>query len=71
MKRYGDNLPKSTDEELENQPGKNTQFIAGNCAVRQDMVAFLMPADIPNNRKPKNIFSFFKLEKKKIEEQSG
>ncbi|MEP7136179.1 MAG: hypothetical protein ABI904_14730 [Chloroflexota bacterium] len=64
MKRYGDNLPNSTDEELENQPDKNIQFMRGNCAVRQDMVSFLMPADAPKKRKPLKIFSLFKAERK-------
>jgi len=65
MKRYGDNLPSSCLQEFENQNGKAVQYMHGNCAVRQDMVAFLMPVDVPNKHKAWNIFSFFRFGQKK------
>ena len=65
MKRYGDNLPSNQLDASESESGEQTHYLAGNCAVRQDMVSFLMPAEIPNEPKPRNIFSFFKLWKKK------
>jgi hypothetical protein len=69
MKRYGDNLPSNHSEELESTSGEKIQYLAGNCAVRQDMVSFLMPADSPHQprkRKAWNIFSFFKFGQKQI-----
>jgi len=72
MKRYGDNLPSSCMEETESQDGK-VSYLAGNCAVRQDMVAFLMPADVPtvhNKDRSRNIFSLFRFGEKKIKENS-
>jgi hypothetical protein len=71
MKRYGDNLPSNPLDELENNSDKTVQYLAGNCAVRQDMVAFLISADPPS--KPRkhtawNIFSFFRIGQKKIKE---
>jgi hypothetical protein len=71
MKRYGDNLPSSAEAEIQNQHGKDAQFMPSGCAVRQDMVAFVMPAETPNKRKARNIFSFFKLGTKKTEERGG
>jgi len=75
MKRYGDNLPSNQLEELENNnSGKTVQYLAGNCAVRQDMVGFLMSADPPSsskNHKPWNFFSFFRFGRKKIKENGG
>ena len=74
MKRYGDNLPSNAQDELENNSGKAVQYLAGNCAVRQDMVGFLMPADPPTNSKNHkswNIFSFFRFGRKKIKENGG
>ena len=68
MKRYGDNLPSNRLEEAENQNGKAVEYMNGNCAVRQDMVAFLMFTDTPKNHKTWNIFSFFRFGQKKIKE---
>ena len=65
MKRYGDNLPDSNLEEFENQNSLKVQFMNTGCAVRQDMVEFLTPARISDEPKSRNIFSFFKLWKKK------
>ena len=70
MKRYGDNLPSNRPEEAENQNGKTVEYMNGNCAVRQDMVAFLMSTDVPNKSKTWNIFSFFRFGQKKIKENS-
>ncbi|MBK9928084.1 MAG: hypothetical protein IPP66_22670 [Anaerolineales bacterium] len=70
MKRYGDNLPSSCMEETENQSGE-TKYLAGNCAVRQDMVAFIMPADASNNRKTWNLFSLFGFGRKKTNDKGG
>jgi hypothetical protein len=68
MKRYGDNLPSSSLEESEDKREK-TKYIAGNCAVRQDMVSFLVPtADTPNKRKGWNLFSLFRFGQKKTKE---
>ena len=74
MKRYGDNLPSNHLEELDNNSGKTVQYLAGNCAVRQDMVAFLIPTDPP--RKPRkhkawNIFFLFRFGQKKVKGSSG
>jgi len=75
MKRYGDNLPSSVDAEaeLQNQHGNNIQYMPSGCAVRQDMVAFIMPTDIPirNKRKAPNFFFSFKLGAKKVEERGS
>lgn len=71
MKRYGDNLPSNSLDELENNSDKMVQYLAGNCAVRQDMVAFLISADPPSKpRKHKawNIFSIFRIRQKKNKE---
>lgn len=71
MKRYGDNLPSKTPEDLENNSDKTVQYLAGNCAVRQDMVAFLLSTDSPSkpaNHKAWNIFSLFRIGQKRIKE---
>ncbi len=64
MKRYGDNLPSDHAEEFENSSCK-AQYMPAGCAVRQDMVAFMMPVDVPNNHKAWNIFSFSNLGKRR------
>ena len=66
MKRYGDNLPSDHLEESEKRNGKAVEYMNGNCAVRQDMVAFLMSTDVPNKSKTWNIFSFLRLDRKKV-----
>jgi hypothetical protein len=66
MKQYGDNLPSSHLEESENQSSK-PKYLAGNCAVRQDMVAFIIPKDETDNHKTWNFFSFLKFGQKKTE----
>lgn len=74
MKRYGDNLPSNPLDDLENNGDKTVQYLAGNCAVRQDMVAFLMttnPPSSPKKHKSWNIFSFLRIRKKKINENGG
>ena len=68
MKRYGDNLPSDHLEESESRNGKAVEYMNGNCAVRQDMVAFLMSTDAPNKSKTWNIFSFLRFGQKKIKE---
>ncbi len=70
MKRYGDNLPSGCLEASDNQSGK-PKYLPGNCAVRQDMVAFLMPVGVPNKHKAWNIFSFFRVGQKKIKKRGG
>jgi len=71
MKRYGDNLPSNRLEEAENQNGKAVGYMNGNCAVRQDMVAFLISTDTPKNRKTWNTFSFLRLDRKKVKGSGG
>jgi hypothetical protein len=74
MKRYGDNLPIGILEELENSNKKTDLYLAGNCAVRQDMVSFLVPTDaISKSKKSRdwNIFSLFRFRQKKIKERGG
>jgi hypothetical protein len=68
MKRYGDNLPSSHLEESENQNGKAVQYMQVGCAVRQDMVAFIMPADTPKKQKDRNLLSIFRFGQKKTKE---
>jgi hypothetical protein len=70
MKRYGDNLPSSCLEETESQNGQ-PKYLAGNCAVRQDMTAFMMPTDTSNNHKAWNLFSFFRFGRKKTDSKNG
>ena len=70
MKRYGDNLSSGYLEESEDQ-NERSKYIPGNCAVRQDMVAFLMTTNVPNKSKTRNIFSFFRLGHKKTKENSN
>jgi hypothetical protein len=69
MKRYGDNLESNSLDELEHTSNQTVQHLAGNCAVRQDMVAFLMPKDSPGKpqkHKAWNIISLFRIGQKKI-----
>ena len=72
MKRYGDNLPSNRSEESDCQNG-NDRYLAGNCAVRQDMVAFVMPTFVPNqNKKSKrNLFSLFNLRQERAKENNS
>ncbi len=71
MKRYGDNLPCSSLDEFEGQSCKDQYMLTG-CAVRQDMVGFLMPtAETSNNRKTWNLLSFFQFGRKKTGNKSG
>ena len=73
MKRYGNNLPSSHLEESENESGENIQYLSGHCAVRQDMMSFLMPTDPPHEpqkQKTWNIFSFFRFRQKHIQNNS-
>ena len=64
MKRYGNNLPSSCEEEQFNAHGGAVQVIRGGCGVRYDMLAYLQPKDMPKENKPFKLFSFFKPEKK-------
>jgi len=70
MKRYGNNLPSNIDREEDTWNGTCSQFMLTGCAVRQDMVGFLMPINSPNKHKTWNIFSFFKFRQKKFKENN-
>ena len=60
MRRYGNNLTSNTLDEIDT-PGKTkVQNLAGNCAVRQDMVAFLIPVDASVKRQPPKLLTFLK-----------
>jgi hypothetical protein len=65
MKRYGDNLPSKCEDEIVNDHCGAVQVIRGSCAVRYEMLDFLMSAEPPKKQKTSNIFSFFKVGQKK------
>ena len=71
MKRYGDNLPSRCEDEIVNERGGAVQVIRGSCAVRYDMLDFILNTEPPKKRKSLNIFSFLKLGRKKTSENNG
>ena len=71
MKRYGDNLPSSGDDERANDHGATVQVIRGGCGVRYEMLDFLRPSDTPKKRKPLKILSIFRLEQKNTGENGS
>jgi hypothetical protein len=64
MKRYGDNLSFSCEDEPFNAHGGAAQVIRGGCGVRYDMLAYLQPKETPKKQKTFNIFSILKWGKK-------
>jgi hypothetical protein len=64
MKRYGDNLPSSCEDESENEHGGAAQVIRGGCSVRFEMLDFIMSAEPPKKHKPRYSFNFLKLGQK-------
>lgn len=71
MKRYGDNLPSKCEDEIVNERGGAVQVIRGSCAVRYDMLDFILNTEPPKKRRSLNIFSFLKLGKKKTKGSYG
>ncbi len=70
MKRYGDNLPSSnnSEDELENQYGRNITVMYGGCGVR--FGTFSKPVEYPKKRKTLDILSLLGFRQNKIK-QSG
>ena len=71
MKRYGDNLPSKCEVEIVNERGGAVQVIRGSCAVRYEMLDFILNTEPPKKQKTSNIFSFLKFGRKKNDENNG
>lgn len=71
MKRYGDNLPSKCEDEIVNDRGGAVQVIRGSCAVRYDMLDFILNTEPPKKQKTSSFFSFLKLGRKKNNEDNG